>query len=44
VFKGQTYTGSSFFEFLSSDHPDVLPNFAAVDWTRVTVPHSSRVR
>jgi proteasome beta subunit len=43
VFKGHTYTGSSFYEFLKIDHPDLLPNFNDVDFTRVEIPHGTTV-
>ena len=32
MFKGQTYNGSSFLEFLRTDHPQLLPNFDRSDW------------
>ncbi len=32
MFKGQTYNGSSFLEFLRTDHPQQLPNFDRSDW------------
>ncbi len=32
MFKGQTYNGSSFLEFLRTDHPQLLPNFDRGDW------------
>jgi proteasome beta subunit len=43
VFKGQTYGGSSFFEFLRIDHPGLLPEFGSVDWSRVELPHGTTV-
>lgn len=43
MFKGQTYAGSSFIEFLRLDHPDLLPDFRAVDWSTVQIPHGTTV-
>ena len=43
MFKGQTYSGSSFIEFLNTDHPDLIPNFGGLDWSQVTIPHGTTV-
>jgi proteasome beta subunit len=43
VFKGQSYGGSSFIEFLKLDHPDLIPDFRNVDWSAVQVPHGTTV-
>ncbi len=43
MFKGQTYSGSSFFEFLSTDCPGLLPDFSRMDWSAVQVPHATTV-
>jgi proteasome beta subunit len=43
LFAGQQYRGSSFFEFLRMDHPDLLPDFGNVDWTHVQIPHGTTV-
>ncbi len=40
---GQTYGGSSFFEFLRVDHPSLLPDFSEVDWRHVQIPHGTTV-
>jgi proteasome beta subunit len=43
VFKGQTYTGSSFYELLRLDCPDLLPNFNDLDFSQVVLPHGTTV-
>jgi len=43
VFKGQTYTGDSFYEFLKADSPGLIPNFSNMDWTKVELPHGTTV-
>jgi proteasome beta subunit len=43
VFKGQTYTGDSFFEFLRIDHPALLPDWSRMDWSNVTLIHGTTV-
>ncbi len=43
MFKGQTYNGASFFEFLKVDHPDLIPSFRNMDWTKVDLPHGTTV-
>ena len=43
MFKGQTYGGASFIELLKLDHPDLLPDFSAGDWSRMVVPHATTV-
>lgn len=42
-FPGQTYRGSSFFEFLRTDHPELLPDFGGNDWSKVELPHGTTV-
>jgi proteasome beta subunit len=43
VFKGQVYSGSSFYELLKSDSPGVLPDFAGTDWSAVELPHGTTI-
>jgi len=43
VFKGQTYAGDSFFEFLRVDHPTLLPDWSRMDWSNVTLIHGTTV-
>jgi proteasome beta subunit len=43
VFKGQSYRGSSFFEFLQTDHRSLIPDFKSVDWTQLQVPFGTTV-
>jgi proteasome beta subunit len=43
VFKGQTYTGSSFYEFLRIDFPNLLPNFNDLDFRQLNLPHGTTV-
>jgi proteasome beta subunit len=43
VFKGQTYSGDSFYEFLRADHPDLLPNWSASNWAAVSLIHGTTV-
>ena len=43
MFKGQTYTGSSFFELMSTEAPDALPDFGGMDWTSVELPHGTTI-
>lgn len=40
---GQSYGGSSFYEFLRVDHPALLPDFSGVDWSQVQLPHGTTV-
>ena len=37
MFKGQTYAGDSFYEFLRVDHPGLLPDWTRLDWTQVSL-------
>jgi proteasome beta subunit len=43
VFKGQTYAGDSFYEFLRVDHPGLLPDWTRLDWSQVQVLHGTTV-
>jgi len=43
VFKGQSYSGDSFYEFLRADHPDLLPNWGAASWDHVSLVHGTTV-
>jgi proteasome beta subunit len=43
VFKGQTYAGDSFYEFLRVDHPGLLPDWTRLDWTQVSLIHGTTV-
>ena len=43
MFKGQTYSGSSFLEFLRTDHPAQLPDFGHGDWAKLVLPHGTTV-
>ncbi len=43
MFKGQTYQGSSFFEFLRIDHPTLLPDFGTMDWAGLQIPHATTI-
>jgi proteasome beta subunit len=43
VFKGQSYSGSSFYELLRSDNPRLLPDFAGMDWSLVELPHGTTI-
>ena len=43
MFKGTTYTGSSFFELLKADAPHQLPDFSGMDWTSVQLPHATTI-
>ena len=43
MFKGQSYRGSSFFEFLQMDHGDLIPDFHRVEWSKIEVPHATTV-
>ncbi len=43
MFKGQSYQGSSFFEFLRVDYPALVPDFKEVDWTQMQIPHGTTV-
>jgi proteasome beta subunit len=43
VFRGQTYAGDSFYEFLRTDHPDLLPDWGRMDWSHVSVLHGTTV-
>jgi proteasome beta subunit len=43
VFKGQSYAGDSFYEFLRTDHPDLLPNWSGAKWSDVSLIHGTTV-
>lgn len=43
MFKGQSYSGSSFYELLRSDNPRLLPDFAGMDWSLVELPHGTTI-
>ncbi len=43
MFGGQSYRGSSFFEFLRMEHPDLVPDFGGLDWSQVQIPHGTTV-
>jgi len=43
VFKGQTYAGDSFYEFLSQDHPGLLPKWAGTNWAEISHLHGTTV-
>jgi proteasome beta subunit len=43
VFKGQHYTGSSFYELLRMDHPGLVPDFGNMDWGQMQIPHGTTV-
>jgi len=43
VFKGQSYSGSSFFELLVHDSPRLLPDFGGMDWSIVELPHGTTI-
>jgi proteasome beta subunit len=43
VFKGQVYSGSSFYELLRSDSPRLLPDFGGLDWSVVALPHGTTI-
>jgi proteasome beta subunit len=43
LFKGYTYSGSSFAEFLRTDFPNLLPDFGRTDWSTVELPHGTTV-
>jgi proteasome beta subunit len=43
VFKGQTYAGDSFYEFLRTDHPNLLPNWSGTNWTQISHIHGTTV-
>ncbi len=43
MFKGQSYAGSSFFEFLRADAPGLMPDFGGMDWTTVELPHGTTI-
>ncbi len=43
MFKGQSYTGASFYEFLKADAPGLIPDFGNMDWTTVELPHGTTV-
>lgn len=43
MFKGQTYAGDSFFEFLRVDHPTLLPDWSRMDWSNVALIHGTTV-
>ena len=34
MFRGQTYAGDSFYEFLRHDHPNLLPNWSGIELDR----------
>ena len=37
------YRGSSFIEFLKTDHPDLVPDFGDHDWSNVQMIHGTTV-
>lgn len=43
MFKGQSYSGDSFYEFLRVDHPDLLPNWSGTNWTQASLIHGTTV-
>ncbi len=43
MFKGQTYGGDSFYEFLRADHPGLLPDWTRLDWSQIQVLHGTTV-
>jgi proteasome beta subunit len=43
VFKGQSYGGSSFYELLKADGPDLLPDFSGLDFSKLEIPHGTTV-
>ena len=43
MFKGQIYSGSSFYELLRSDSPRLLPDFSGMDWSVVELPHGTTI-
>lgn len=43
MFNGQTYSGSSFLEFLRTDFPALVPEFGPADWSAVGIPHATTV-
>ena len=43
MFKGQSYSGPSFYDFIRADHPDLLPDFGKFDWGAVQIPHGTTV-
>jgi proteasome beta subunit len=43
VFKGQTYAGDSFYEFLRVDHPNLLPDWSGTNWADVSLIHGTTV-
>ena len=43
MFKGQSYAGDSFYEFLRVDHPDLLPDWRGADWTNAPLIHGTTV-
>ncbi|HTO55139.1 MAG TPA: proteasome subunit beta [Myxococcota bacterium] len=43
MFKGQSYSGDSFYEFLRTDHPNLLPNWSGSGWADVSLIHGTTV-
>jgi proteasome beta subunit len=43
VFKGQSYSGDSFYEFLRTDHPNLLPDWSGTNWAEVSLIHGTTV-
>ena len=43
MFKGQSYSGSSFYDLLRSDAPRLLPEFGGMDWSLVELPHGTTI-
>ena len=43
MFRGQSYSGSSFFELLTHDSPRLLPDFSGMDWSIVELPHGTTI-
>jgi proteasome beta subunit len=43
VFHGHKYQGSSFYELLKVDHPELLPDFSRIEPARFQIPHGTTV-
>ncbi|MFQ5513302.1 MAG: proteasome subunit beta [Myxococcota bacterium] len=43
MFPGQSYQGSSFFEYLQSDCSGLVPDFRKIDWSVIQMPHGTTV-
>ena len=43
MFLNEKYRGSSFIEYLRTDHPDLLPDFRNLDFTQLQLPHGTTV-